>query len=122
LTAPDHIEVRGVRAMGVHGVLPEERKRPQPFEVDVDLEVDLAAAGTSDDLTDTVDYGAVAVAVAKVVTGESFRLLERLADRIAAVALEDPRVSSATVTVRKLEPPIDLDIGSVGVRITRSRS
>ena len=51
---------RGLRALGVHGVLPEEQVRPQPFEVDVELIVDLAAAAASDRLDDTVDYGAVA--------------------------------------------------------------
>ncbi len=56
---PDRIELRGLRALGTHGVLPEEQERPQPFEVDLDLEVDLRRAGRSDDLADTVDYGAV---------------------------------------------------------------
>ena len=51
--------------MGVHGVLPEEQVRPQPFEVDVELLVDLRAAGASDDLADTVDYGAVSDAVSE---------------------------------------------------------
>ena len=45
---PDHIELRGLRAVGTHGVLPEEHQRGQPFEVDLDVEVDLAAAGRSD--------------------------------------------------------------------------
>ncbi len=53
----DHILVVGLRELGVHGVLPEERTRAQPFEVDLDLSVDLEAAGASDALEDTVDYG-----------------------------------------------------------------
>ena len=39
------ILISGLRELGVHGVLPEEQSRPQPFEVDVELEVDLVAAG-----------------------------------------------------------------------------
>jgi dihydroneopterin aldolase len=115
----DVIEIRGVRAMGVHGVLPQERTTAQPFEVDLDLVVDLRAAGASDDLGDTVDYGTVAEAAAACIEGESCALLERLAERIATVALADARVTAVTVTLRKLEPPLSLDIGSVGVRITR---
>ena len=115
----DAIQIRGVRAMGVHGVLPEEQERAQPFEVDLDLTVDLKSAGASDRLEDTVDYGGVIDAVAACVTGESYALLERLADRIAAVALGDERVSSVTVTVRKLEPPVAAALDHVGVRITR---
>ena len=60
------IIIMGLRELGVHGVLPEEQSRPQPFEVDVELEVDLDAAGQSDDLDDTVDYSAVSEAVSRV--------------------------------------------------------
>ena len=54
---PDRIELRGLRVLGAHGVLPEEQQRAQPFEVDLDLELDLRPAGRSDALADTVDYG-----------------------------------------------------------------
>ena len=117
----DRIEVRGLRALGRHGCLPEEKERDQPFEVDLDLELDLSAAGRSDDLADTLDYGALTRAAADVVTGEPSALLERLAERIAEVALEDARVASVTVAVRKLRPPVPLDLASAGVRITRRR-
>lgn len=114
------IQLRGIRAMGVHGVLPEEQERAQPFEVDLDLAVDLALAGASDRLEDTVDYGIVIDAVAACVTNESYALLERLAEAIAAVALRDARVASVTVTVRKLEPPVAVTVDHVAVRISRS--
>lgn len=116
----DVILLRGLRAMGVHGVLPEEQERPQPFEVDLELAVDLAAAGKSDDLADTVDYGVVADNVVAVITEERHALLERLAERIASVALHDERVTGVTVTVRKLRPPLSVESDHVGVRITRN--
>jgi len=115
----DRIELRGLRVTGVHGVLPEEQTRPQPFEVDLDVMTDLAVAGRSDDLVDTLDYGALAEMVAKVVTGERFQLLERLAERIAEVVLDDRRAVSVTVAVRKLRPPVPVDLATAGVRITR---
>ena len=37
----DRIQLRGLRAIGTHGVLPEEKSRAQPFEIDLDLAVDL---------------------------------------------------------------------------------
>jgi dihydroneopterin aldolase len=79
------------------------------------------AAGTSDDLADTIDYAAVAAAVERVLTGERHRLLERLAERMAEEALRcaDGRARSVTVTVRKLRPPVPLDLASAGVRVTR---
>lgn len=115
----DHILVREIQALGVHGVLPEERERPQPFEVDLDLEVDLAPAGASDALVDTVDYGSLIGAVEAVVTGERHQLLESLASQIADVCLKDHRVTRVTVTVRKLRPPVGAMVRDVGVRLER---
>ena len=79
------ILIAGLASSGVHGVLPEEQTRAQPFEVDVELDVDLGPAGRSDALDDTVDYGAVIDAIVRVVTTERYQLLERLAARIAEV-------------------------------------
>ena len=73
MNGTDRIELRGIRVMGVHGVLEEERVRAQPFEVDLDVETDLSRAGSSDELGETVDYGAVAEAAAAVVAGSSRR-------------------------------------------------
>ena len=117
----DTIQLRGLRVLGVHGALPEEKDRAQPFEVDLDLATDLSVPGTTDALADTVDYGAVVAAVEQVVTGERHRLLERLATRIADDVLAvDTRIDSVTVIVRKLRPPVPVDLASAGVTITRS--
>lgn len=94
----------------------------QPFELDLDLVTDLRPASRSDQLADTVDYGAVLQRVAAVVGQESYALLEALAEAIAGVVLSDSRVEEVTVTLRKLRPPIPLDLESVGVRITRRRN
>ena len=115
----DRIELRGLRAVGVHGALPEEQTRAQPFEVDLELHVDLRPAGQSVDLADTIDYGALAESVERIVTRERFQLLERLAERIADEIRRDQRVEAATVTVRKLRPPVAVDLASAAVTITR---
>ena len=119
--AVDRVELRGLRALGLCGVLPEEQERPQPLEVDVDIEADLAAAGMSDDLDDTVDYGAVCELVERVITTEKFLLIERLADRIADLILSDDRVLAVTVAVRKTRPPVAQILATSGVRIRRVR-
>jgi dihydroneopterin aldolase len=111
------IVIAGLRELGVHGVLPEEQTRPQPFEVDVELDVDLATAGTSDRLDDTVDYSAVSEAVSRVVKNERYHLLERLATRIGEVCKTDARVQAVTVTVRKLHPPVRAMLDHVAVRV-----
>ena len=115
----DRILIAGLRELGIHGVLPEERVRPQPFEVNIELHVDLAKRGARDDLADTVDYSAVCDAVSKVVSSESYQLLERLAQRIADVCRTDPRVVGVVIEVRKLEPPVAAQVDHVAVRIQR---
>jgi len=117
----DVIEIRGLRVAGICGVLPEERQRPQPLMVDLDLWVDLAAAGDSDDLAATVDYGAVAQRVADLVAGSDFLLLERLATRVAEECLADGAVRKVGVRLRKLRPPVPQLVDTTGVRIVRSR-
>ena len=119
----DRIELRGLRSVGTHGVLAEEQERAQPFEVDLDLDVDLRPAGVSDALADTVDYGAVADVVAATVTGpRSFSLLEALAWHVADAVLDvDRRITGVTVSLRKLRPPLAVDIDTVGVRVVRHR-
>ncbi|HWC11657.1 MAG TPA: dihydroneopterin aldolase [Acidimicrobiales bacterium] len=115
----DRIELRGLRVLGICGALPEEKDRPQPLEVDLDVEVDLTDAGQTDALADTVDYGALARAAARVAGRERFTLLERLAQRIVDEVAADARVGSVTVAVRKLRPPVPVDLATAGVRITR---
>lgn len=123
MTQPaDAIELRGLRIDAICGVLPRERTTPQPLEIDIDIEADLAPAGTSDELTDTIDYGAVVAAVERVATTLRPLLLERLAECIAdAVLAVDARAEAVTVAVRKLEPPVPQALAMSGVRITRRR-
>ncbi len=117
----DRIELRGLVASGICGALPEERERVQPLEVDLDVVADLSAPGRSDDLAETLDYGAIAAAVEGVITTERFVLLERLAQRIVDVVMDDPRAAAVTVSVRKQRPPVPQVLATSGVRITRTR-
>ncbi len=122
-TPPDLIELRGLRVVGICGALPEERERAQPLEVDLDVETDQVAAGRSDDLADTVDYGALCDAVSQVIVGGTPQLLEHLAATLAAAVLAvDPRISAVTVAVHKLRPPVPHALATSGVRIRRTRS
>lgn len=113
------LEVRGLRVLGTHGVLPAEKQHAQPFEVDLDLHFDMAAAAMSDDLNDTVDYGGVVESVVAMIQGPSVELLERLATLIAdGVLAFDARITSVEVALRKLEPPVPYEIATAGVRVT----
>jgi len=116
----DRIELTGLRAHGRHGVYDFERAHGQDFVVDALLELDLAPAARSDEVTDTVHYGELAERLAAVVTGEPVNLIETLADRLLTVCLADARVRTATVTVHKPEAPISGSFTDVAVTMTRS--
>ncbi|MBV9293846.1 MAG: dihydroneopterin aldolase [Frankiales bacterium] len=119
----DRIALRGLTLRGHHGVLPEERRDGQRFVVDVVLEVDTAPAAATDDLSQTVDYAELADRLAAVVTGEPVDLLETLADRLAATALDlSPLVQAVEVAVHKPEAPVRQPVSDVVVTVRRDRS
>jgi dihydroneopterin aldolase len=101
-TPGDRILLEGMVFYGRHGTLPPERELGQPFVVDVELRLDLRPAGLSDDLTRTVDYGEVHRRTREIVEGPPVNLTETVAERIAAVILEDhPAVEATRVKVAK---------------------
>jgi dihydroneopterin aldolase len=115
----DRLIIQGIQFYGYHGIHAEERKLGQLFQADVELRLDLREAGRRDDLGASVDYGKVSAAVMEVGTRDPCKLLERLAERIAAVLLERFRIEQVTVRVTKPHPPLSNVIGGVSVEITR---
>ena len=117
----DQVSVRGVSARGRHGVLAHEQALGQRFVVDVVLHLDTRAAAAADDLSGTVHYGELAVAVAAVVAGEPVALVETLAQRIADVALSSAAVVAVDVSVHKPQAPVTVPFDDVSVSIRRWR-
>lgn len=122
-TAPptDRIALRGLTVFGRHGVYPDERRDGQDFGVDVVLTLDTRPAAASDDVADTVDYGALAQELAAVVAGPPVNLLETLAAQLADTCLRHQRVVEVEVTVHKPHAPIPLTFADVAVTVTRRR-
>lgn len=118
----DHILLKGLRVKGFHGVFEHERRAGQDFLIDVALQLDTRPAAGTDQLEDTVDYGALAIGLAEIVRGEPVNLLETLAERLADRCLADQRVVQAEVTVHKPEAPIPEMFSDVAVRIRRGRA
>ena len=117
----DRIELRGLKVRGNHGVFDHERVDGQDFYIDVVLWVDLRAAGESDDLADTVDYGALAQQVAGIVGGEPRNLIEKVGAEVAQSIMTDERIDACEVTVHKPSAPIPLTFDDVAVVTRRSR-
>lgn len=117
----DLISLRGLRIMAICGALPEEKERAQPFDFDIDVEADLTAAGLSDDLDHTINYGALSDDIVAAITGEEFTLLERLAQRVVEVVFTYEMATGVTVEVRKVRPPVPHPLDTSGVTIRRTR-
>lgn len=117
----DRIEVRGLELLVYCGVLPEEQARKQPFLFDIDLHLDLSAAGASDDLSHTADYGLIIDVLKAKLDDERYLLLERMSARMAELIFENSIVDAVTITARKMRPPVAAHVDTTGVRIHRSR-
>lgn len=117
----DRVELEGLSVLGWHGVFDHERQNGQTFVVDVTLFVDLAEAGSTDDLSKTIDYGAVAEVVVRIVGGEPRNLIESVGADVAEAILTEFDVDEVEVTIHKPEAPIPHSFADVSVTIRRSR-
>ena len=117
----DRIELRGLRVFARHGVLDSERVSGQEFVIDTVLWLDTRPAAGSEDLSKTVDYGALANRLVRLAEEPPVRLIETLAERLAADCLSEPLVAEVEITVHKPKAPIDHPFGDVAVVIRRAR-
>lgn len=116
----DSIQVKGIRAYGYVGYLPEERVLGQWFEVDLTLWVDLETAGKTDNIEDTVDYREAIALVKELITTAKFDLVEKLISAIADKILSIEKVSQVRVQLSKPAAPIPDFGGRITLDITRS--
>jgi len=117
----DRIRLNGMSFYAYHGVSPAERETGRRFEVDCELEVDLAEPGRSDALGDTIDYAAVYEVVRETVEGQAYSLLEGLAGELARRLLDRFPVYGVSLRVRKMDPPIAGHIRNIEVEMTRDQ-
>jgi dihydroneopterin aldolase len=117
---PDRIVLEGIEVPAALGVSRAERRMRRPVRIDLELEADLAAAGHSDRLRDTVDYGDIYRVVEEVAGTRDHRLVEALAERIAQALLAAFPFDACTVSVRK-QAPVGGNLRRAGVRITRRK-
>ncbi|MDY0394868.1 dihydroneopterin aldolase [Virgibacillus halophilus] len=107
---------------GYHGLFPEENKLGQPFIADVTLFLDLRAAGQTDEMNDSVDYGQVYGLIKERVEGEAKNLIESLAEDVASDLLRSfELVQACKVRITKPNPPIAGHYESVSAEIYRER-
>ncbi|KAL6641440.1 hypothetical protein ACP70R_019621 [Stipagrostis hirtigluma subsp. patula] len=120
--AGDKLILRGLQFHGFHGVKPEEQKLGQKFVVDVDAWMDLAAAGVSDSIADTVSYADIYSIAKDILEGPPHNLLESVAHSIAkSTLLEFAQIYAVRVKVGKPHVAVHGVLDYLGVEIMRYR-
>ena len=115
----DKIHIRDLALRCIIGVNQDERTEKQDVVINVALFTDTRKAGQTDALEDSVDYKTVKKAILSLVENSSFLLIEKLAEEIAKVCLDDSKVQKVNVTVDK--PGALRYTRSVAVEIVRTR-
>ena len=115
----DVIRLSGLSFYGYHGATAAEKETGRVFEVDCELEVDLAEAGRTDQLADTIDYRQAYDVIKETVERRAYSLLEGLAGNLAQKMLDSFPVYRVTLRIRKMNPPIPGQIKFIEVELTR---
>jgi D-erythro-7,8-dihydroneopterin triphosphate epimerase len=115
----DTIRIERLELDCIIGINPWERLTKQRITIDIEMNTDLSAAGKSDAIEDTINYRTISKAITSEIEASSYGLVEALAARVAAICLEDERVESVEITVRK--PGAVRKATAVGVVVRRSR-
>ena len=116
--ASDKVYVKNLVLPCRVGVTEEERKQNQKIIIGIEMACSLAEAGASDDLQKTVDYWEIKEQVTQFVKQTELKLLEPIAEHIAAIALKNPNIIQVTVDIKKekyAQQPV------MGIQITRDR-
>lgn len=119
MSARDLVFVHGLEAATVIGVHPHERLAPQRLLLDLEVACDAAAAAAGDDLAKAVDYDALATRVRQFVASQQPRLLETLAEALAAHLRST--LGIAWVRVRITKPGVVAGTLAVGVLLERGQ-
>ena len=116
----DTVKIERLELDCIIGINPWERLTKQQITVDIELDTDLTAAGKSDSIEDTINYRTIAKTVTTEVEKSDYGLVESIGAKIADICLEDDRVFSVRVTVRK--PGAVRKASAVGIVIRRNRA
>lgn len=118
----DKIVIERLEFQGKCGITPEERRRPQPLAIDLELDCETTVAAASDRVTDTVDYARVTERIVELAGQEECALLEALSEKFLSMLFTEFQISRARLWLRKLAPPITQMAGSVGIKMERARA
>ena len=115
----DKIIMKGLQFYAYHGALPQEQELGQKFIIDIEMFLNLQPAGSTDKLKKTIDYATVYNLVHQIVTGQKYKLIEALAENIAAIIIDKFPVLKVQVQVKKPQAPVAGSFDYLAVAIER---
>lgn len=115
----DCIHIKDLEIWAKHGVFPEENALGQKFVVCADLYTDIRRAGLEDDLDHSVDYGGVAHRIKEFMEENTCKLIEAVAERMAACLLQEFPIRRLRLEIKKPWAPVGLPLDTVSVEIER---
>jgi len=115
----DTLTVKEIRAYGYTGYFPEEQVLGQWFSADLIFRLNLATAGSTDELPDTLDYSQAVSLVQNLIQSTKVKTVERLITIVADRLLEETIAEEVTVRLTKCQPPIPNFAGEITLEITR---
>jgi dihydroneopterin aldolase len=119
----DRLFLKGIEILACHGVLEEERRRPQRFVVYVEAWLDMESYARADDYQGAVCYAAIHETIVEVAGGPRRSLIEALAlSMVDELLRRFSRLERVAVAVHKPEAPIAGVFSDVGVVLTRARA
>ncbi|MCA9016716.1 MAG: dihydroneopterin aldolase [Planctomycetaceae bacterium] len=116
---PDQIHISDLLLRTIIGINDEERNKKQDVLINLTMQVDLRAAGRSDEISDAVNYRTITKEIIDLVENSQFQLVEKMADEVAKICLKDDRVQQTTIRIEK--PGALRFARSVGVTVDRTR-
>ncbi len=117
MTAQDKILIRDLLIRGIIGINEWEREKAQDILVNLEVYLDVRAAGASDDMADSLNYRTLTKDIISYIEGSEHFLVEALATEIARIAVIEHGAERVTVRVEK--PGALRFAGSVGVELER---
>jgi len=85
----DRVFIEDLRVQTVIGIFDWEREIRQTVSIDLEMQFDIRKAAESDAIEDTLNYKAVAKRLIQFIQENEFQLVEALAERCAAIVLEE---------------------------------
>ena len=118
--AQDKIIIEMLEVFAHHGVLEEEQKKGQIFQVNAVLYTDVHRAGLEDNLFYSIDYSQVCQFITNWMQENTYQLLEAVAEKMSkAILLKYDRIVAIDLEIRKPQAPIPLPFGCISVKIHR---